>query len=91
MSTVQSKLTSQGQVSVPMAVRRALGLTPGSSIEWREVDGMVIVQRSAKRTTADARAALFGDQKTNGEIPSNTLAELKSGIANHIKARHARP
>ena len=91
MSTVQSKLTSQGQVSVPMAVRRALGLTPGSSIEWREVDGMVIVQRSAKRSTADARAALFGEPSANTKTPVKTLDELKSGIANHIKARHARP
>ena len=74
-----------------MAVRRALGLTPGSSIEWREIDGMVIVQRSAKRSTADAHAALFGDSWPNKESPTKTLEELKLGIVKHIKSRHARP
>ena len=91
MSPVQSKLTSQGQVSVPMAVRRALGLAPGSSIEWREVDGIVTVQRSAKRSTADARAALFGESKANTKPTSKTLVEVKLGLVNHIKSRHARP
>ena len=91
MTSVQSRLTSQGQVSVPMAVRLALGLTPGSSIEWHEIDGIVIVQRSEKSSTADARAALFGDSKPNNESPAKTLEELKLGIVNYIKSRHARP
>jgi AbrB family looped-hinge helix DNA binding protein len=38
----QSKITAQGQISVPADVRRKLGLGPGSILEWQEegeVDG----------------------------------------------------
>ncbi len=36
MRPIESKITSQGQVSVPAAIRRKLSLAPGSRIEWRE-------------------------------------------------------
>ncbi|PYP88846.1 MAG: hypothetical protein DMF61_05625 [Blastocatellia bacterium AA13] len=34
MVLAQSKLTAQGQISVPAEVRRKLGLGPGSVLEW---------------------------------------------------------
>ena len=36
MESIESKLTSQGQVSIPARIRRKLGLTPGATVEWRE-------------------------------------------------------
>src|SRR2546425_184099 len=36
-----SKLTAQGQVSVPAAVRRRLGVGPGAVLEWAE-DGYAL-------------------------------------------------
>ena len=62
MIQTQTKLTSQGQVSVPAPVRRLLGLTPGASIEWQEADdGRIIVRRAAAHDTLAAHRALFGD------------------------------
>jgi AbrB family looped-hinge helix DNA binding protein len=46
MALAQSKLTSQGQVSVPAEVRRKLDIGPGSVLE-RDDDGDRIV--SARR------------------------------------------
>jgi len=34
MVLAESKLTAQGQISVPAEVRRKLGLGPGSVLEW---------------------------------------------------------
>ena len=39
MQKVQTKLTSQGQVSVPAAVRNFLHLIPGSVMVWSQ-DGV---------------------------------------------------
>ena len=39
MERIESKITAQGQVSVPARIRRRLGLTPGSKIEWCESGG----------------------------------------------------
>ena len=42
MAIAQSKVTAQGQISVPAEVRRKLGIGPGSVLEWDE-DGEKIV------------------------------------------------
>ena len=93
MIQAQTKLTSQGQVSVPASVRRLLGLTPGASLEWQETgDGRVFVQRAAAHDTLAAHRALFCDVKPASNKPKpKTLTALKQGIVRHIRARHARP
>ena len=45
MDTVESKITSKGQVSLPAAVRRKLNVAPGSRLEWVERDGEIVVRR----------------------------------------------
>ena len=36
MAVARSKITSQGQISVPAEIRRRLGVGPGSMLEWVE-------------------------------------------------------
>jgi len=47
MALAQSKLTAQGQISVPAEVRRKLGVGPGSVLEWDEEDGVIALFREA--------------------------------------------
>lgn len=85
----QSKLTSQGQVSVPAAVRRRLGLGPGATLEWVEdAGGRVVVRRAGVHDSATVHAALFPE----GEPPPQrkSLAELRQGVALAVRRRHAR-
>jgi len=73
MLEIQSKLTSQGQVSIPAAVRSALGVKPGATILWTiEPDG-VRVTREKKYTFEDIHKVLFpsgyvGKPKTDAQI-----------------------
>ncbi len=46
MAIAHSKLTAQGQISVPMDVRRKLGISPGSVLEWEEEGGKIVVRRA---------------------------------------------
>lgn len=86
MAIAQSKLTSQGQISVPAEVRRKLGLVPGSVLEWDEEDGTVVVRRIGQFSSEDIHTALF-----SGETPSpRSLEELKKSVGRHLKAKHAR-
>ena len=92
MLQIQSKLTSQGQVSVPAAIRQALALSPGSTLVWTQENGQVTVQRAVRHSTAAVHEALFAASlpaKTTLAKPK-TLAQLKQGIREHIKSRHAR-
>jgi antitoxin PrlF len=84
MTIAQSKLTAQGQISVPAAVRRKLGIGPGSMLEWQEDGDRIVVRRVGRFTSADLHAALFS-------LPPKprTLRELKAGLRAHAKRRHA--
>jgi AbrB family looped-hinge helix DNA binding protein len=86
MKLATSRITAQGQISVPLEVRKKLGLTPGSTIEWDAEGDKVVVKRLGKYTFEDAHKALFPD----GPPKPRTLEELKAGIAGYIRAKHAR-
>lgn len=86
MKLAQSRITTQGQVSVPVEVRRRLGLAPGSVLEW-DVEGDAIVVRRARRfSSQEIHQALFRD----GAPEARTLAELKAGPAGYVRRRYAR-
>jgi AbrB family looped-hinge helix DNA binding protein len=85
MPLTRSKVTSQGQISIPVEVRKKLGIGPGSILEWDEEGDRIVVRRSGTFSSQDIHKALFG-----GKVPkARTLAELKEGIRREIRRRHA--
>ena len=86
MAIAQSKVTSQGQISIPAEVRRKLGIGPGSVLEWEEEEGKVVVRRVGRFSSEELHAAVFPDRAPK----TRTLAELRAGIRRHAKAKHAR-
>jgi AbrB family looped-hinge helix DNA binding protein len=89
MQKAHTKLTSQGQVSVPAAVRKALHLMPGSVLVWSQDGGRVIVERATRHSTAEVHQALFAGGPPAG-ASAKTLAELKQGIKQAIRQRAQR-
>jgi AbrB family looped-hinge helix DNA binding protein len=86
MKLLQSRITAQGQISVPAEVRKRLGVGPGAVLEWELRDDSFIVRRAGTTTTLDAHHALFGDVAG----PQRRPAETKEAIAAYIRKRHAR-
>ena len=86
MPLAQSKLTAQGQISVPAGIRKKLGVGPGSILEWDERNDAVIVRRAGRHTSADVHKALFPDGSPRQKRP----ASVKAGIRKHIRQQHAR-
>ena len=86
MAIAHSKLTAQGQISVPAAVRRKLGLRPGSVLEWDEREDEIVVRRAGRYSSEDIHAAVF----PRGAPAARAARELKEGIRKHIRSRHAR-
>ena len=85
MPLAYSKLTAQGQISVPAKVRRKLGIGAGSVLEWDAEGENIVVRRAGRYTSEDIHRALFA------RVPRRrTLKELKEGISKYIKGRHAR-
>jgi len=85
MAIARSKVTAQGQISVPAEVRKKLGVGPGSVLEWEEHDDRVVVRRAARYTSQQIHEALF-PQETADKEP----ADVKEGVRKYIRRRHAR-
>jgi AbrB family looped-hinge helix DNA binding protein len=86
MAIARSKVTAQGQISVPVEVRRKLGIGPGSMLEWDEEGDAIVVRRIGRHTSEDVHRAVFA-----GKAPeSRTCAEMTDGIRRHVRSRHAR-
>ncbi len=86
MSVIHSKVTAQGQISVPAEVRRQLGIGPGSVLVWEQREGAFVVRRAGKVTSTDLHAAVFGDSKPG----RRRSPDVKAGIRRYVRKRHAR-
>ena len=85
MAIAHSRLTAQGQISVPAKVRRKLGVGPGSLLEWDEEGEKIVVRRVGRYSSEDVHKALF-------PVPPRprTLAELRAGVERYVRRRRAR-
>jgi antitoxin PrlF len=81
-----SKLTAQGQVSVPAVVRRRLGVRPGGILEWDDAGGVIVVRKAGRYSFDDLHHALY----PKGPPKRKTLAQLKEGVRRYVRKRHAR-
>lgn len=88
MQKVQTKLTSQGQVSVPAVVRRFLHLMPGSVLVWSQDGDRIVVERATRHSTTEVHQALFAGGAPVA-VPAKTLDELKQGIRQRMQRQHA--
>lgn len=86
MALAHSKMTAQGQISVPVQVRRKLGIGPGSVLEWDESGEQIVVRKAGRYSSDDIHRALFADKPP----AARTLGAMKDGIRRHIRKRHAR-
>lgn len=83
MALPQSKVTAQGQISVPAEIRKKLGIGPGSVLEWDEEGEQVIVRRVGRFSSEEIHEAIFETKPRR-----RTLTELKQSIGRHVKDRH---
>jgi AbrB family looped-hinge helix DNA binding protein len=85
VALAQSKVTAQGQISIPAQVRRRLAIVPGSVLEWDERDGEIVVRRAIRFSSESIHQAIFAKPPA-----PRTTGDLKAGIARHLRRKHAR-
>lgn len=85
MAIASSKLTAQGQISVPAKIRQRLGVGPGSVLEWDEDGDQIVVRKAGRHSSEDIHRAIFVR-----EPKPRTIEDLKDGVQRYIKQRHAR-
>lgn len=85
MPPPQSKVTAQGQISVPVEIRRKLGIGPGSVLEWEEEGEKVVVRKAGRFSSEDIHRAVFP-----GAPKKLTDEELKEAIRRRMREKYAR-
>ena len=85
MALPQSKVTAQGQISVPAEIRRRLGIGPGSVLEWEQDGEKVVVRKAGRYSSQDIHRALFARRPKPHKIE-----QLKQAIARHARDKRAR-
>jgi AbrB family looped-hinge helix DNA binding protein len=86
MALARSRVTAQGQISIPLDVRKKLGIGPGSVLEWDEEGSNIVVRRAGRFSSEDIHRALFG-----AETPATrSVDEMKEGIRRYVRRRYAR-
>ena len=81
-----ARITSKGQVTIPVAVRRALGLGPGDQLVFDLEPGL---SRAQVRKAADFRA-LAGSVPVPKELEDADWGSIRSA-AWAVQARHRKP
>ncbi len=86
MAIARSKITAQGQNIDPRGRATKARSRPGSIVEWDDEGSKIVVRRAGRFTSEDIHRALFGARAPK----ERGLAELKSGIRDYVRKRHAR-
>ncbi len=85
MSLPQSKVTAQGQISVPVEIRRKFGIGPGSVLEWEEEGEKIVVRKAGRFSSEDIHRAIFAKRPR-----PRKLEDLKDAVRQHMRDKHAR-
>ena len=87
----ESILTSQGQITIPQAIRSRYQLDAGDSLMWlQDADGRLFVEPKRSLTLADIRTAIAA---AGIPVPARafTNEEMDEAIGAALEAKHGRP
>jgi AbrB family looped-hinge helix DNA binding protein len=82
------RLTSKGQVTVPIGIRYALGLAPGDDVELAVEGGRGVFRRAA--SLDDLRAAFPAVPRAGAHALERLLVEGDRAFAGQVSARRRR-
>lgn len=86
----ESALTAKQQLTLPLAVRRRLGVKAGDSLVWKLDDrGLVSVEAGRACTLADIRAAVIAAGAKLPPTKRVSVKSMKAGIATLVRRKHA--
>ena len=74
-----AKITSKGQITIPISIRKALNLKDGNKVAFIEKDGYYVIINPVSLAVDEAREAFSGEAERLG-------LKNEEDVANMIKA-----
>ena len=75
-----AKITSKGQITIPIDIRRKLGVKEGDKILFVEEQGRIIMMNSSMDALRKAQAAFTGEAERLGLRDEQDVADLVSAL-----------
>ena len=80
-----AKITSKGQITLPIQIRRKLNLKNGDKVVFIESNGKIIVENSTRMAIANAQEAFSGEAERLGLRTEQDIVDLIKQIRKEIK------
>lgn len=75
-----AKITSKGQITIPIDIRRRLGVKEGDKILFIEEQGKIVMMNSSMEALRKAQAAFAGEADRLGLKDEQDVADLVSEL-----------
>ena len=86
----RARVTNQGQITIPKALRDELGLRPGDDVEFVSRDGLVIVEARRRRSILEFAGIAASAAKRTPATAEEIDEMLATGMAAETVRRHDR-
>ena len=75
-----AKITTRGQITIPLEIRRKLGVKDGDKVVFLEKDGRIIMENSVMLALKDAQDAFRGEAERLGLKTEQDVAAMVKDI-----------
>jgi len=84
-----AKITTRGQITIPLEIRRRLGVKDGDKVVFWEQDGKIIMENSVMLALRDAQDAFRGEaERLNVKTEEDVAAMVKEVRRERGRARN---
>ena len=75
-----AKITTRGQITIPIDIRKKLGVREGDKVVFIEKQGQIVVANAAKIAFANLRAGFSGEAERLGLESEEDVVALIDGV-----------
>ncbi|MDR3176220.1 MAG: AbrB/MazE/SpoVT family DNA-binding domain-containing protein, partial [Desulfovibrio sp.] len=75
-----AKITTRGQITIPLEIRRKLGVKDGDKVVFLEQDGRIVMENSVNLALKEVQAAFAGEAERLGLKTEQDVADMVKEI-----------
>ena len=83
-----AKITTKGQITIPIQIRRKLNLKDGDKVVFIEQDGKVVIENSTRVALAEIQEAFKGEAERLGLKTEEDVVNLCKEVRKEIWEEH---
>jgi antitoxin PrlF len=80
-----AKITTKGQITIPIQIRRKLNLKDGDKVIFMEQNGRIIVENSTRIALMEAQEAFRGEAERLGLDTEQDVVDMIKKIREEVK------